>query len=287
MRSYVYADSMNNRQPRRWPFLVLMISLLLVACQPVSWSAAPSYADALPSPARESASSFTWRSITLPSSSHMAAMKVASPDAPVAVLVHGSDGFGIQSAKVADIWVAAGWTVVVPCWFDVATPFPGIAFPCAGAPAFAGQTAGAVQDLDNLIAGIKAWPEVSGRKMAVVGFSRGAGLVALRSELHARTEPIILISGLLSQPLPNWQLPGELFPLAFVHQLSASSIHVVANTDDTTVSSSQSTRFASAAYATGKRVTSVTFTAGEHGGAWDGPHAASVASAARSWVVTA
>jgi dienelactone hydrolase len=115
---------------------------------------------------------------------------------PGVLLVHASAGLNTDYLAFARQLADAGFDVVVGCWFATVeeTADQTITIPCADAPPFKGVVDDAVPDLDALVEGAH---DVLGPStpLAVVGFSRGAGIAALRAA-EGRPEPVILVSGM-------------------------------------------------------------------------------------------
>ncbi|HXY91022.1 MAG TPA: prolyl oligopeptidase family serine peptidase, partial [Acidimicrobiia bacterium] len=114
---------------------------------------------------------------------------------PAVVLDDTSGGFNLDYLTFADELVAHGFDVVVGCLYSPPLPLDpaGRRIPCADAPMFDGLANSMVAALDGLV---DAGYEALGRAtpMAVMGFSRGAGVAAMRAAA-GRPEPVLLISG--------------------------------------------------------------------------------------------
>jgi dienelactone hydrolase len=114
---------------------------------------------------------------------------------PTLLVVDASGGLNPDYVAFAEEFVARGFDVAVGCLFSadptVAPPVPLIA--CAGAPPLMGVVDAAVPDLDGIV---DAAYDVLGAStpLGIVGFSRGAGIAALRATEGGR-EPVILVSG--------------------------------------------------------------------------------------------
>jgi dienelactone hydrolase len=114
---------------------------------------------------------------------------------PALLVVDASGGLNPDYVAFAEEFVARGFDVAVGCLFSadptVATPVPLIA--CPGAPPLMGVVDAAVPDLDAIV---DAAYDVLGAStpLGIVGFSRGAGIAALRATAGG-PEPVILVSG--------------------------------------------------------------------------------------------
>ena len=127
---------------------------------------------------------------------------------PGILLVPASGGLNTDYVDFADTLVARGFDVAVGCWFaTVDVPDPEhLSIPCVDAPAFKGVVDTAVPDLDSLV---EAAHHALGSStpLALVGFSRGGGIVALRAAGGA-PEPVVLVSGLVE----GWNGIGSVVP---------------------------------------------------------------------------
>jgi dienelactone hydrolase len=127
---------------------------------------------------------------------------------PAVLLADTSGGFNLDYLMFADDLVNRGFDVAVGCVYsapDALDP-AGRRIPCADAPLFDGVADTMVAQLDALV---KATYEALGvsTPLAVMGFSRGAGIAALRASA-GRPEAAVLVSGRYE----GWggALPGEL-----------------------------------------------------------------------------
>jgi dienelactone hydrolase len=118
---------------------------------------------------------------------------------PAIVLVPGSDGFNSDYVVFAEQLATRGFDVGFGCWwanYPIADESPtSLRIICGDAPPFKGVVDAAVPDLDSLVEGI-AHALGGPSQMAVMGFSRGGGIVALRASA-GRPEPIISVAGVL------------------------------------------------------------------------------------------
>jgi alpha-beta hydrolase superfamily lysophospholipase len=122
-----------------------------------------------------------------------------SSPAPTIVLVPGSDGFSADYVTFGKELASRGFDVGFGCWW-ANLPIPeddatSVRILCPDAPAFKGVVDAAVPDVDALVEGIRhALGEPA--EVAVFGFSRGGGIVALRASA-GRPEPVIVVAGLV------------------------------------------------------------------------------------------
>jgi dienelactone hydrolase len=127
---------------------------------------------------------------------------------PGVLLVHASGGLNTDYVAFARQLADAGFDVVVGCWFATVeqTADQAITIPCTDAPPFKGVVDDAVPDLDALVEGAH---DVLGPSapLAIVGFSRGAGIAALRASA-GRPEPVALVSGMYE----GWNGIGSTVP---------------------------------------------------------------------------
>jgi len=114
---------------------------------------------------------------------------------PAVLLPDTSGGFNRDYLVFADELAARGVDVAVACMYSAPDPLDpaGTRIPCADAPRFDSIAETFVAQLDSLVDGAYA---ILGRDtpLAIMGFSRGAGVAAMRASA-LRFEPVILASG--------------------------------------------------------------------------------------------
>ena len=140
---------------------------------------------------------------------------------PGVLLVHASGGLNIDYLEFADDFFARGFDVAVGCWFTniVVPDSQSVSIPCEDAPPFKGVVDAAVPDLDALVEAARhAMGNPSG-PLALVGFSRGAGITALRAS-DGRGEIVVLVSGMYE----GWNDIGSTVP--------GGEVNVVERVDD-------------------------------------------------------
>jgi dienelactone hydrolase len=127
---------------------------------------------------------------------------------PGVLLVHASGGLNTDYLTFARKLADAGFDVAVGCWFATVEEAAdqSITIPCTDAPPFKGVVDDAVADLDALVEGAHDALGAS-TPLAIVGFSRGAGIAALRAA-EGRSEPVILVSGMYE----GWNDIGSTVP---------------------------------------------------------------------------
>lgn len=204
------------------------------------------------------------------------------------VLIPGSDGLAIGHFTLADALVERGVNVVVACWFqpDSDHYFEGYMFDCRNGPRFTGMSSAAVADLDAIVTGARHLPGIDPRGIAVLGHSRGAGIAALRASRLHRGEPLILVSGLLTDPIPWWDLPGDEY-LGPDDPAIDSPVMVVWAADDVLVTPRNSTDMLASLSANGSAPAALRYDTGGHSGMIDGPNLGDFAERVAVWLESA
>ena len=157
---------------------------------------------------------------------------------PALLVVDASGGLNPDYVRFADEFVGRGFDVAVGCLFspDPTAAAASALLPCPGAPTLMGVVDAAVPDLDVLV---DAAYDVLGAStpLAIVGFSRGAGIIGLRAS-EGRREPVILVSGkyegwsTLGPPVPGGEvnvlerIAGWKPPALVLHGTADSAIPV-------------------------------------------------------------
>lgn len=152
----------------------------------------------VPRPATVTDEAFQWfaRSPGSPNPVLLAIQRSAAPRPhPAVLLADASGGLNPDYLTFADELVARGFDVAVGCLFTIAAgadpQLPTI--PCPDSPPPLGVVDASVPDLDALVAA--AYEALgSSTPLAVMGFSRGGGISALRASA-GRREPVVLVSG--------------------------------------------------------------------------------------------
>jgi len=130
---------------------------------------------------------------------------------PAVVVVPGGDGFSTDHVAFAEELARRGFDVGFGCWWanvPVRANGPADAYiACPDGPLFKGVADGAVPDLDALVAGVR---HALGRpsEVALLGFSRGAGIAALRAAA-GRPEPVVAVAGMFEGASNLGAFPGE------------------------------------------------------------------------------
>ena len=152
----------------------------------------------VPRPVNVTDEAFQWfaRSPGNPNPVLLAVRRSAAPRPhPTVLLADASGGLNPDYLVFADELVARGFDVAVGCLFTIAAgadpQLPTI--PCPDSPSPMGVVDASVPDLDSVV---DAAHDVLGSStpLAVMGFSRSAGIAALRAS-EGRPEPVVLVSG--------------------------------------------------------------------------------------------
>ncbi len=152
----------------------------------------------VPRPANVTDEAFQWfaRPAGSPNPVLLAVRRSAAPRPhPAVLLADASGGLNSDYLAFAEELVARGFDVAVGCLFTVdAGADPQIpVIPCPDSPPSKGVVDAAVPDLDSVVDAAYDALGVS-TPLVVVGFSRGAGIAALRAS-DGRREPVVLVSG--------------------------------------------------------------------------------------------
>ena len=116
---------------------------------------------------------------------------------PGILLVHASGGLNTDYVDFANDLTEKGFDVAIGCWFQgiALHESNSSAIQCADAPVFKGVVESAVPDLDSLVRATHHGLG-SSERLTLVGFSRGAGITALRASQGEGSEPVVLTSGM-------------------------------------------------------------------------------------------
>ena len=153
---------------------------------------------------------------------------------PAVVVLHGGDGFNTDIVAFAEELSARGFDVGFGCWWATAPSAPGMStnefIQCPHAPRFKGVSDAAVSDVDTLVEGVR---RALGRpsRVALLGFSRGAGIAALRAS-QGSPEPVILVAGMFEGTSNLGFFPGEVDIIARVAGIKAPVLILHALGDD-------------------------------------------------------
>ena len=133
---------------------------------------------------------------------------------PTVVLFPGSPGWGAADESSAARWAARGFTAIAVCWFRV-EPVPYTGIDCPGGPPFTGVSSRALREVKAAVEAVHRLPGVDPTRVALVGFSRGGGIVALLAAT-GWPDPVVTVSGLFDPKTFSGRLAGErnVLPLA-------------------------------------------------------------------------
>jgi len=165
----------------------------------------------VPRPTNVGDQSFHWYLHPAPNGAHallgVRRLETSTPHGAI-LLIHSSAGFNTDYVEFADDLYARGFDVAVGCWFStVAVGDAGdISIPCTDGPAFKGVVDAAVPDVDSLVEAVRHALGSSTRLM-LIGFSRGAGITALRASTGS-SEPVVLAAGMYE----GWNGLGSTVP---------------------------------------------------------------------------
>jgi dienelactone hydrolase len=176
----------------------------------------------------------TFWSVAAPDGGRFTLEKYDAPgsgDHPTVVMLHGSAGWTTADERRAATLATLGFTAVTLCWFP---PQPGVAnaIACPDAPPFAGVSWSTISGIDALLGAVKHLPGVDPARVALAGFSRGAGEALLHATLGG-PEPVIAVSALVS-PESFMTLPSETDVVALAGGVRAPTLFLY-GVDDTFV----------------------------------------------------
>ncbi len=197
---------------------VVLIAAITVAISSAACGGSPS-AERTTAPPNAMLPGVAWSVVPAPGGHTLLMGSARTPASghPIGILiVTGTEGLNTDYPRFAQQLAAAGFDVAFGCWF-ASPPPPTPTDPeigCTKAPQFVGVSEAAVPDLDALVAGAQSVLSRSDR-IALVGFSRGGGVVLLRATKGA-TNPVVSIAGMVEGSTAWGELPSEvnIVPLA-------------------------------------------------------------------------
>lgn len=141
-----------------------------------------------------------------------------STPTPTVLVLHGADGLRRNHEDLARAYSDAGFIGIAGCWFDQPeAPLVDGAVSCSGGPTFKGTEAGAVADVDTLVAAVGQVPGVDLARLAVVGHSYGGAIALMRASDTGATEPIVAASAPLDRAPSSLPLrTGDRYPIDHV-----------------------------------------------------------------------
>lgn len=174
---------------------------------------------------------------------------------PLLVMVPGSDGLSTTYVDVAhDLARGYGIDVAFGCWFDVGDRSgpddPTIACPFGPEPV--GVRHESLPSLEGIVDAAVRLEGTNPPPVALMGFSRGGGLVALR-EVEGGREPWIDMAGLVQPESPLGIFPGEVDVVARVSRRT-QPVLILHGEVDGAVAPEQSRRLAAALRSRGTSV---------------------------------
>jgi dienelactone hydrolase len=161
-----------------------------------------------PAGARPTGPSTFWK-VTTPDGSQFTLEKYDAPGPgphPTVVMFPGTAGWTTADEPLAAAIARLGFTTVTLCWFRTPEHVER-AISCPDARPFVGVSWDTVPAISSLVDAVKRLPDVDPTRVALSGFSRGAGEVLLYATLGG-PEPVIAVSGLTS-PDTFPTLPSE------------------------------------------------------------------------------
>jgi dienelactone hydrolase len=144
---------------------------------------------------------------------YLPATPISTPT-PTVIVLHGGDGLRRSLEDIARSYADAGFIGIAGCWFDQPdAPLIDGAVSCSGGPTFKGTEAGAVADVDTLVAAVGHLPWVDPARVAIVGHSYGGAVALMRASDTGATEPIVAVSTpLASKPACCRLRRGDRYP---------------------------------------------------------------------------
>ena len=211
---------------RRSTLLAIAALCTCVAAQAGAASAAPTKSIAAAAPKGAKELQVTWRSVhsqSLGTILFAEARPAGKGPFPAVVLLHGTHGFAREYVQLAKELSKAGVVAIAACWFapgqGAGTRFiTPLKCPADAPPISAHQSKQAMDTIALLVRAAQALPQVDGKRIAVFGHSRGAGVAwnyALRGGkiqaaiLNSSGYPDELIRGASAFKTPVLMLHGE------------------------------------------------------------------------------
>lgn len=191
-----------RRDPRRARRLRLGIAMATLALATSACAALPVTSfTAIDPPARTAATGVSWYAYPAPGNRDVRIAVVRATGSgphPTVLILPGSDGLHDDYLRLARSYADRGFDAVAGCWFAFPDPADRLRIDCSTAPGFTGVSEAAVGTLDALIAATQQATGVQRSRLAIVGYSRGAGVALLHAARTGSTLPIVDIAGMVT-----------------------------------------------------------------------------------------
>lgn len=276
----------SHRRPRRLVALlvgtvmtiVLVVGAVLVAgsyrdASPAAASPAPvrpasaatTTAAKAPAPVAAPNPAVTWTDFAGPDGTTLHAAIFTPTTTPIVatvVLIPGTGGFlSNDPLHTATMLALKGLRVVEACTSQGYPASPNEL--CPNAPPASGVSDTALRSLDMIVDATRALPGVDPNRIAMMGYSRGGGLVGLRAARESAPEPYVSVYGVLSGPISP--IAGEFGPEVYATNYARGLVApglLLTGSADGLVTPSQSFDFAAAAEHAGSHAPDVHLYAG-------------------------
>jgi dienelactone hydrolase len=153
---------------------------------------------------------------------------------PAVVLLHGTNGFSVPPALLAEDFAAAGFVAIAACWFKGNHLPPGFRtppnLPCPEGPVFDGANLKTVQNARAVVDFARGLPDVSPHRVAVWGQSRGGTAALLLAITAAPVRAVVAAAPIYAWPKRGGAYNDD-FPIRYLDKITVPVL-ILQGTDD-------------------------------------------------------